>query len=82
MLSELQNSDKVVGAKQVRRALLSGRARRVYLAKDADPQLTQPLERQAQEKGVETVWAASMKALGRSCGIAVGAACGAIVSGT
>ena len=80
MLSELQNSDKVVGAKQVRRALLSGRARRVYLAKDADPQLTGPLERQAAEKGVDVTWTDSMKALGRACGIAVGAACGAVVS--
>ncbi len=82
MLNELENELKVVGVKQTRRALASGRAKRLYLAKDADPQLTQPLERQAQEKGVETVWAESMKALGRACGIAVGAACGAVVSGT
>ena len=79
MLSELQNSDKVVGAKQVRRALLSGRARRVYLAKDADPQLTRPLERLAAEKGVEAVWANAMKALGKACGIAVGAAVAALL---
>ena len=80
MLSELQNSDKVVGVKQVRRALLNGRAKRLYLAKDADPQLTEPLERQADERNVEVAWTDSMKALGRTCGIAVGAACGAVVN--
>lgn len=79
MLNELTRADKVVGAKQVRRTLASGRAKRLYLAKDADPQLTEPLERQAQEAGVEVVWAESMKALGRACGIAVAASVAAIV---
>ena len=79
MLNELTRADKVVGVKQVRRALANGQAKRLYLAKDADPQLTRPLERQAQEAGVEVVWADTMKALGRACGIAVGAAVAATV---
>lgn len=79
MLNELANESKVVGVKQVRRALAAGRAKRVYLAKDADPQLIQPLERQASEQGVETAWAESMKALGKACGIAVGTAAAALV---
>lgn len=79
MLSELENASKVVGVKQVRRALAGGRAKRVYLAKDADPQLIRPLERQASEQGVETAWAGSMKALGKACGIAVGTAAAALV---
>ena len=79
MLSELETASAVVGVKQARRALASGRAVRLYLAKDADPQLIRPLEQQARETGVETVWAESMKALGKACGIAVGAACGAVV---
>lgn len=74
MRNELENAAKVVGVKQVRRALSDGRAKRLYLAKDADPQLVQPLERQAAEQGVEVVWADTMRALGRACGIAVGAA--------
>ena len=79
MLNELTRADKVVGVKQARRALASGQAKRLYLAKDADPQLTEPLERQAAERGVEVVWAESMKALGKACGIAVGASvCAAI----
>ena len=79
MLNELANADKVVGVKQARRALASGQAKRLYLAKDADPQLTGPLERQAAEKGVDVTWTDSMKALGRACGIAVGAAVAATV---
>ena len=79
MLNELENASKVVGVKQVRRALNAGRVKRLYLTRDADPQLTQPLERQAQEQGVETVWFNSMKELGRDCGIAVGAAVAAAV---
>ena len=79
MLNELENSAKVVGVKQVRRALANGRVKRLYLAKDADPQLTQPLELQAAQAGTEVVWADAMKALGRACGIAVGAAVAATV---
>ena len=79
MPNELTNSARVVGVKQVRRALNAGRVKRLYLARDADPQLTQPLERQAQEQGIEAVWLGSMKELGRDCGIAVGAAVAAAV---
>ena len=80
MLNELEHAAKVVGVKQVRRALAGGRAGRVYLAKDADPQLIRPLKLLAEERGVEVVQAESMKALGRACGIAVGTACAAVVS--
>ena len=80
MLNELEHAAKVVGVKQVRRVLANGRAKCVYLAKDADPQLIRPIKLLAQERGVEVVQAESMKALGRACGIAVGAACAAVVS--
>ncbi len=79
MLNELENASKVVGVKQVRRALAGGQAKRLYLAKDADPMLTEPLERQASEKGVPVTWADAMKGLGRACGIAVGTAAAAVI---
>lgn len=79
MLTELENAAKVAGVKQVRRALANGRAKRLYLAKDADPHLTGPLERQAEEQGVEVAWADAMKALGKACGIAVGTAAAALI---
>ena len=74
MLTKLEQTGKVVGVKQVRRALKEGRATGIYLARNADPALTQPLEQQAQEQGVEVHWTDTMKALGHACGIAVGAA--------
>ena len=79
MPNELTNSAKVVGVKQVRRALNAGRAKRLYLARDADPPLTHPLAGQAREQGVETLWLDSMKELGRDCGISVGAAVAAAI---
>ena len=79
MPSELTNSARAVGVKQVRRALSAGRAKRLYLAQDADSQLTQPLAEQARDQGVETVWLGTMKELGRDCGIAVGAAVAATI---
>lgn len=79
MLTQLEQGDKVVGAKQTRRALNDGRARAVFLAKDADPALTAPLEELAGEKNVPVIWAEHMRELGRACGIAVGAAVAASV---
>ena len=79
MPDELTNSARVVGIKQVRRALNAGRVKRLYLAQDADPQLTRPLAEQAREQGVEAVWLGSMRELGSRCGIAVGAAVAAVI---
>ena len=42
MLEELKQGSKLVGAKQTRRALKDGRAKKLYMAKDADPRLLQP----------------------------------------
>ena len=41
MLTELSNAPRVVGAKQVRRALEAGRGLRVFLADDTDPRVSQ-----------------------------------------
>ena len=37
MIEQLKQENKVVGAKQTRRALKDHRAKRVYMAQDADP---------------------------------------------
>ena len=42
MLSEIALQKMVVGAKQLRKALTTGRANRVYLARNADPAITEP----------------------------------------
>ena len=74
MIEQLKQENKVVGAKQTRRALKDHRAKRVYMAQDADPRILQPLVQEAVRQQVST-----MKALGEACGIAVGAAIAALV---
>ena len=74
MLEELKAGSRVVGAKQTRRALKDGRAKRVYMAKDADPRLLQPLVQEAVRQRVPLIQVATMRQLGEACGISVGAA--------
>ena len=74
MLNDLKNSPKVVGVKQLRKALSRGAVTRVFLARDADPALTEPLEAAAGAAGTPVEWIPAMKDLGRACGISVGAA--------
>ena len=74
MLNELKTCRKVVGTKQLRKALSRGEIRLVFLAEDADPAVTGPLETLARDCAVQIVSVHSMKELGRACGIAVGAA--------
>lgn len=69
----------VVGSKQLRKALESGRAECVYLAENADPALTEPLALRCQEAHIQITWVPSMAELGRACGIEVGAAAAAVL---
>ena len=79
-LPELSGEGVVVGAKQLRKALKAGRnVRRVFLAKNADPALTEPLEALCHDNRIECAWVRSMSELGRACGIEVGAATAAVV---
>ena len=76
-LAELRNHPKIVGMKQLRKALLRGGVARVYLAQDADPAVTMPLAELAQTNGVEIIWVGKMHDLGCACSIDVGAAAAA-----
>ena len=69
----------VVGAKQMRKAVISGIARRVYLARNADPAIIEPLAALCRQNGVSCVWVKSMKDLGDAAGIEVGAAAAAAI---
>ena len=74
VLDMLKTADKVVGAKQVRRALNDGRVSAVFLAEDADPRVTDAIAALAEEKGVRVERVPAMKELGKACSIAVSAA--------
>lgn len=79
MPDDLKTAKKVVGAKQLRRALNEGQVRLAFLADDADPQLIRPLEELCQASNVEIVRVPSMQKLGQACGIHVKAACAALL---
>ncbi len=78
-LEALENADKVIGVKQVAKAVNKGFAVCVFLADDADGRVVGPLQRLCEERSVETVHAATMKELGVACAIEVGAAAAAIL---
>ena len=79
MLSDLNQENKVVGTKQTRRALNDARARKIFVAADADPRVTDPLVQLAKEKNVSMEEVPTMKELGSACGISVGCAVAATV---
>lgn len=81
-LPDPQKDKVVVGAKQLRKAVISGRAKRVFLAEDADPSVTEPLQALCVEYHIQITWVPGMTALGRACGIEVGAAAAAVVEET
>lgn len=64
MIEQLKQENKVVGAKQTRRALKDHRAKRVYMAQDADPRILQPLVQEAVRQQVPLEQVSTMKALG------------------
>ena len=79
-LASLGSHRHVVGAKQIRKALTAGTARRVFLARNADPAITEPLEALCKHNSVQYAWVKSMTDLGNACGIEVGAAAAAILA--
>ena len=79
MYEELKEAKKVIGAKQVMKAVEKGLAVQVYVAQDADTRITEPLVLACQEKNIAVEQTASMSELGKSCGIEVGAAAVAVL---
>lgn len=78
-LADLAGKKVVVGAKQLRKAILNRRAECVFLAKNADPAVTDPLLELCVENHIAYVWVDSKFGLGSACGIEVGAAAAATV---
>ena len=70
----------IAGAKQLRKALMAKSVRCVYLARNADPAITEPIMALCKEHLVPYVWARSMTDLGTACGIEVGAAAAATLN--
>ena len=74
-----QSANRVVGTKQVLRALKAGTLARVYVANDSDTFLFQRVARAAEEAGVPAVRGNTMKELGEACKVAVDTAAAGIL---
>ena len=79
-LPDLTCCKVVVGAKQLKKALLSGRVKQVFLAENADPAITEPIAELCRQHSIMPIWVSSMTDLGQACGIEVGAAAAAVVN--
>lgn len=80
MLEELKKAqNKVVGSKQVLKALKAGHVRKVFVAQDADHFVTARLMEEIGRCGLTPVLVPTMKELGEACGIQVGSATAGIL---
>ena len=80
ILPEIDKDKVVAGAKQLRKAMEKGIVKCVFLAKNADPAITEPLAQQCKARGLSCFWVSSMRELGDVCGIDVGAAAAAVIA--
>ncbi len=71
---------RAVGASQTAKAIQRGRAVLVFVAREAERRVTEPVTRAAQAQGIEVVEVESARDLGRACLIQVGAAAAAILT--
>ena len=78
MLSELQNSKKIVGLKQVVNAIEKGSAKKVFLAKDSSPDIYDHILNLCKVNEIPVSFADTRKQLGNACKIDVPAAVAAI----
>ncbi|MDR3207427.1 MAG: ribosomal L7Ae/L30e/S12e/Gadd45 family protein [Oscillospiraceae bacterium] len=78
MLDSLKSTPRVVGVKQTRKVVLAGEAQTVFVARDAEARVVQPVLAACEQAGVPVTWAETMAELGAACGIEVGAAVAAI----
>lgn len=70
---------KVVGTKQVLRALKAGELKRIYVANNIDTFLYQKIIRAAEAAGIPTVRVESSLELGRACGLEIASAAAGIL---
>lgn len=79
MITKLKSDNKVVGAKQVKRALNTLDVELVYIAKDAEKKVTEEIIEFCNEKQIQIVLIESMRILGDACGININAAVAALI---
>ena len=78
-LESLKGAARVIGVKQVTKAVQKSQADAVFLADDAEGRVTEQLLHLADEIGVPVVHVPTMQELGKACSIEVGAAAAAVL---
>lgn len=77
---KVKDAEKItIGSKQTLKAVETGDAIEVMVAKDADSKVTGKIIEKCKQKAVAFTYVDSMKKLGVACGIEVGAATVAIL---
>lgn len=80
MYEELAEPTKrVVGIKQVCRAIDAGELKKVFIAADADEEIKNSLLEEVKKAGIEYEMVRAKKKLGTLCKISVSAACAGIL---
>ncbi|MCQ6563641.1 ribosomal L7Ae/L30e/S12e/Gadd45 family protein [Paenibacillus mendelii] len=69
----------MIGSKQTTKMVEQNKAIEVYVAQDADPRMKDDIVRLCETAGVPVKWIDTMKSLGETCGIEVGAAMAAVI---
>ena len=73
-MQDLEGPYKLIGTKQVLRAVNEGKLKKAYIAKDSDADIREKLIAACNKQGIPYEEILSMLDLGRACGIEVGAA--------
>lgn len=79
MTNRLNCDNKVVGIKQVKRAIDREETHTVFIAKDADKSITKDVFKLCEDKQIQIVHVDNMDELGRACGIDISAAVAALL---
>ncbi|MFA5577341.1 MAG: ribosomal L7Ae/L30e/S12e/Gadd45 family protein [Tissierellaceae bacterium] len=79
MLSKLSTGKRVVGVKQVRRAINTQDIEAVFIAEDAENKVTDEIAKTCEEKHIQIIYVQNMKELGNACKIDVNAATAALL---
>lgn len=78
-LDTLKSANRVIGIKQVTKAVKRKAVAMVFIASDADERVTAELKAVCQEYSVLTDEIVGMQEIGKACNIEVGAAAAAIL---
>lgn len=79
MTYRLNTDNKIVGMKQVERALDKDEIQVVYIALDADDYVTKDIIKKSKDKGIDIIEVETMEELGEICNIDINAAVAALL---